>query len=274
MKRKISKTLFYIFIITFGLVWLVPVFFLAITALKSTGDLFSGSLFSLPQKYNWGNFIEAFREGDMAVYMRNSAFISIIKVPLGILVAALAAFGLTRLNFKWEKPIYIFFILGMTIPFQACLVPLVIMLTNANLMDTYVGLIILYIGFGIPFAMLILTGFFRGIPKELDEAARIDGCSDLGLFFRIILPVAKPAIATLIIMDFLATWNEFLLAQIFISSDNLKTVTTGIMSFTGQHSTNYPLMMAGVLMSVLPVLAVYIIFQRHFVQGMGGAVKG
>ncbi|MBM7570587.1 carbohydrate ABC transporter permease [Aquibacillus albus] len=274
MKKQPARVLFYIFIITFGLVWLIPVFFLTITALKSNGDLFSNPLYALPSKYHFENFIEAFNEGNMIVYMRNSAFISIIKVPLGILVAALAAFGLTRLSFKWEKPFYIFFILGMTIPFQACLVPLVIMLTKANLMNTYVGLIFIYIGFGIPFAMLILTGFFKGIPRELDDAARIDGCSDLGLFFRIILPVAKPAIATLIIMDFLATWNEFLLAQIFISSDNLKTVTTGIMSFTGEYSTDYPLMMSGVLLSVLPVLLVYIIFQKHFVKGLGGAVKG
>lgn len=273
MKRA-SNSLFYIFIITFALIWLVPVFFLIITALKSPGDLFSNPFYALPKEYHWGNFVEAFIQGDMTMYMKNSAFISIIKVPFGILVAALAAFGLTRLNFKWEKPFYIFFILGMTIPFQACLVPLVVMFTKVNLMDSYTGLIILYTGFGLPFSMLILTGFFRGIPKEFDDAARIDGCSDLGLFFRIILPVSMPAISTLIIMDFLATWNEFLLAQIFLSSDDKKTVTTGILSFVGQHTTNYPLMMSGVLLSVIPVLLVYIIFQRHFVKGLGGAIKG
>jgi raffinose/stachyose/melibiose transport system permease protein len=148
------------------------------------------------------------------------------------------------------------------------------MLNKVNLMDTHVGLIFIYIGFGIPMATLILYGFFKGIPRELDESARIDGCSDLFLFIRIILPVALPAISTLIILDFLATWNEFLLAQIFLTSDELKTITTGIMSFKGEHSTNYPLMMSGVLLSVLPVLLVYIIFQKHFVNGFGGAVKG
>jgi raffinose/stachyose/melibiose transport system permease protein len=271
---KPRNILFYIFIITFALVWLVPVFFLAMTSLKSTGDLFSGSLFSLPKEYQWGNFIEAWKEGDMGVYMKNSLFISIIKVPLGIFIAALAAFGLTRLNFKWEKPTYIFLILGMTIPFQACLVPLVIMLNKVHLMNTYAGLILIYLGFGIPFAILILYGFFQGIPRELDEAARIDGCNDFRLFLKVILPVALPAISTLVILDFLATWNEFLLAQIFLTSDDLKTVTTGIMSFRGEHSTNYPLMMSGVLLSVLPVLIVYIMFQKHFVNGFGGAVKG
>lgn len=271
---KPRNILFYIFIITFSLVWLVPVFFLALTSLKSTGDLFSGSLFSLPEKFQWGNVIEAWKEGDMGLYMKNSLLISAIKVPLGIFIAALAAFGLTRLNFKWEKPTYMFFILGMTIPFQACLVPLVIMLNKVHLMNTYVGLILIYLGFGIPFAILILYGFFQGIPKELDEAARIDGCNDFLLFLKVILPVALPAISTLVILDFLATWNEFLLAQIFLTSDELKTVTTGIMSFRGEHSTNYPLMMSGVLLSVLPVLIVYIMFQKHFVNGFGGAVKG
>ncbi|WP_226527274.1 carbohydrate ABC transporter permease [Metabacillus niabensis] len=273
-KLKPSKLLFYIFIISFALVWLIPVFFLFLTSLKSNGDLFSNSLFALPEEFKWGNFVEAWKEGNLGMYMKNSLFISLIKVPLGIFVAALAAFGLTRLNFKWEKPVYLFIILGMTIPFQACLVPLVMLLNKVNLMDTHVGLILIYIGFGIPFATLILYGFFKGIPNELDEAARIDGCSDLILFLRIILPVALPAISTLIILDFLATWNEFLLAQIFLTSDELKTVTTGIMSFKGEYSTNYPLMMAGVLLSVLPVLLVYVIFQKHFVNGFGGAVKG
>ena len=273
-KLKPSKLLFYIFITSFALVWLIPVFFLFLTSLKSNGDLFGNPLYALPEEFKWGNFVEAWEEGNLGMYMKNSLIISVIKVPLGIFIAALAAFGLTRLNFKWEKPMYIFIILGMTIPFQACLVPLVIMLNKVNLMDTHVGLILIYIGFGIPFATLILYGFFKGIPNELDEAARIDGCSDLLLFLRIILPVALPAISTLIILDFLATWNEFLLAQIFLTSDNLKTITTGIMSFKGEYSTNYPLMMSGVLLSVLPVLLVYIIFQKHFVNGFGGAVKG
>ncbi len=271
---KPSKILFYILITSFALVWLIPVFFLFFTSLKSNGDLFGNSLFALPEEFKWGNFVEAWKEGNLGMYMKNSLIISVIKVPLGIFIAALAAFGLTRLNFKWEKPVYIFIILGMTIPFQACLVPLVIMLNKVHLMDTHVGLILIYIGFGIPFATLILYGFFKGIPNELDEAARIDGCSDLILFLKIILPVALPAISTLIILDFLATWNEFLLAQIFLTSDELKTVTTGIMSFKGEYSTNYPLMMAGVLLSVLPVLLVYVIFQKHFVNGFGGAVKG
>lgn len=271
---KLSKLLFYIFITSFALVWLIPVFLLILTSLKSNGDLFGNPLYALPEEFKWGNFVEAWKEGNLGMYMKNSLIISVIKVPLGIFVAALAAFGLTRLNFKWEKPTYLFIILGMTIPFQACLVPLVIMLNKVNLMDTHLGLIFIYIGFGIPFATLVLYGFFKGIPNELDEAARIDGCSDLFLFIKIILPVALPAISTLIILDFLATWNEFLLAQIFLTSDNLKTVTTGIMSFKGQYSTNYPLMMSGVLLSVLPVLLVYIIFQKHFVNGFGGAVKG
>lgn len=271
---KPSKVLFYVFISLLAFLWLVPVFVLVFTALKSPGDLYSGSLFSLPTKYQWGNFIKAWHQGNLGMYMRNSLLISIIKVPLGIFIAALAAFGLTRMNFKWEKPLYIFIILGMTIPFQACLVPLVIMLKKLHLLNSYVGLTILYLGFGIPFAVLVLYGFFKGIPTELDEAARIDGCSDFRLFSRIILPLALPAISALFILDFLATWNEFLLAQIFLVSDHLKTVPTGIMAFRGQYSTNYTLMMAGVLLSVLPVLIVYIVFQKHFVKGFGGAIKG
>lgn len=269
-----NNLIFYIFISLIAFIWMVPVIFMVLTSLKETTELYSRSIFSLPETFQWRNYIEAWETGNMSLYIRNSAVISIIKVPLGVFVSALAAFGLSRLNYKFEKSTFVFFVLGMTIPFQAALVPLVIMLSNVGLMNTLTGLIITYLGFGLPFAILMLTGFMKGIPKELDEAAKIDGCTNLGLFFKVILPVTKPALAALFIFDFLATWNEFLLAQVFINSDSMRPVTAGLMQFQGQHATNWPVMLAGVLLSVLPVLIVYVMFQKHFTQGLAGAVKG
>lgn len=264
----------YTFLIVLALIFLIPVLFIAFTALKSKSDLLTSPFYALPQKFQWGNFLKAWDQGKMSMYMGNTAFICLIKVPLGILIEALAAFALTRLNFKWSNAMFAFFLIGMMIPIQATLVPLNIFLNKTHLVNTYPGIFLIYVGFGIPFGILILRGFFRTIPKEIDESALIDGCSDLGKFLRIVLPLAMPAIATLVIFDFMATWNEFLLAQIFITKDSMRTITTGLLSFKGEHATDYTLMNAGVLISIIPTLAVYLMFQKYFVSGLAGSVKG
>ncbi|WP_019006316.1 carbohydrate ABC transporter permease [Cohnella laeviribosi] len=261
-------------LIVLAVIFLVPIVFIAFTALKSRSDLLTSPFYALPEKFQWGNFAKAWNQGKMGMYMKNTALISVIKVPLGILVEALAAFALTRLNFKWSNAMFAFFLIGMMIPMQATLVPLNIFLNKTHLVSTYPGIILIYIGFGIPFGILILRGFFRTIPKEIDEAALIDGCGDIGKFFRVILPLSMPAIATLVILDFMATWNEFLLAQIFITKDSMRTITTGLLSFRGEHSTDYTLMNAGVLLSIIPILVVYLLFQKYFVSGLTGSVKG
>lgn len=261
-------------LIVLAVIFLVPIVFIAFTALKSRSDLLTSPFYALPEKFQWGNFAKAWNQGKMGMYMKNTALISVIKVPLGILVEALAAFALTCLNFKWSNAMFAFFLIGMMIPMQATLVPLNIFLNKTHLVSTYPGIILIYIGFGIPFGILILRGFFRTIPKEIDEAALIDGCGDIGKFFRVILPLSMPAIATLVILDFMATWNEFLLAQIFITKDSMRTITTGLLSFRGEHSTDYTLMNAGVLLSIIPILVVYLLFQKYFVSGLTGSVKG
>ncbi|TDF99839.1 carbohydrate ABC transporter permease [Paenibacillus piri] len=264
----------YFFLIVFSFIWLLPIVFMAFTALKSPADFFSGAFYEMPKTIKWSNFTEAWTAGKMGLFMKNSFSISLIKVPLGIFIASLAAFALTRQNYRWSNSTFSFFLTGMMIPFQATLIPLNLMLSKTGLIDTHTGLIILYIGFGLPFAILVLRGFFRSIPRELDEAAKMDGCSDFGIYWRIIMPIAMPAVATLVILDFLHTWNEFLLAQIFIISDELRTVPSGLMNFKGEYGTNYGLLNAGVLFSVIPIFTVYLLFQKFFVSGLSGSVKG
>ena len=205
--------------------------------------------------------------------MKNDLIVSFLKVPLGIFVGSLAAFSLTRLNIKHKTGIFIFFLIGMMLPMQTALVPINMIYSKLNLLNTYFGLFYVYIGFGLSYCILVMRGFMLGIPKDIDEAAYIDGCTKWQLFFKIILPIAKPAVATLFITDFLSTWNEYLLASVIINDNALKTVPVGIMTFVGEHGTDYGLLCAGVLISVLPVMIVYLAFQRHFVEGMAGAVK-
>jgi raffinose/stachyose/melibiose transport system permease protein len=278
MRPKTTKRLriatLYIILIAMVLVWAAPIYTLIATAIKSKQDFYNNSsLFSLPKSIAWNNFIDAFITGRLFAYMRNDLIICCLKVPLGILVEALAAFALTRLDIKHKTGLFIFFIIGMMLPFQVALVPINVVYSRLNLLNTYFGLFYVYIGFGISYGILVLRGFFRTIPRDIDDAAVIDGCDKWRLFWNIILPISKPAIATLVITDFLATWNEYLLAMVIINDNNKKTVPVGLMTFVGEHGTDYGLLCAGVLISLLPVLAVYLIFQRHFVEGLAGSVK-
>jgi raffinose/stachyose/melibiose transport system permease protein len=274
IEKRLKPLFRYVLLFCLALLWVVPVYTLIATAIKSKQDFFNNfSLFSIPSKIEWANFSKAFTQGRMLLYMKNDFIICLLKVPLGILVEALAAFAMTRLDIKHKTGIFIFFIIGMMLPFQAALVPINVIYSRLGLLNTYGGLFYVYIGFGISFGILVLRGFFRTIPKELDEASIIDGCNKLQLFGLIILPVAKPAIATLMITDFLATWNEYLLAMVIINDNAKKTVPVGLMTFVGEHGTDYGYLCAGVLIALLPVMAVYLIFQRHFVEGLSGSVK-
>lgn len=274
-KIKIAKkTLFYIVLILLALVWITPIFTVFSTALKSKKDFFSGmSLFQIPEEICWENFVKAFTRGRLFMYMKNGLLICLVKVPLGILVESLAAFGITRLDLKHKTRWFIFFLFGMMLPMQVALVPLNVVYNRMGWINTYHGLLYAYIGFGISYGILIFRGTMRGIPRELDEAARIDGCNKFQLYKDIIMPVAKPAVATLVIMDFLSTWNEYLLASVIVNDTKMKTVPVGLMTFVGEHGTDYGLLCAGVLICVIPVMCVYMFFQRYFVEGISGAVK-
>lgn len=267
-------TAMYLLLIVLCLIWIVPMFTLVATALKSRQDFFNGlSLFRLPDKIAWSNFTNAITKGNLINYMKNDMIITCLKVPLGIFIGALASFALTRLKLKHSTGLFIFFLIGMMLPMQAALVPINVVYSKLNLLNTYFGLFYIYIGFGISYAILIMRGFMNGIPRDIDEAAYMDGSTKWQLFWYIILPISKPALATLMITDFLSTWNEYLLASVIINDNKMKTVPVGLMTFVGEHGTDYGYLCAGVLISVIPVLAVYLVFQRYFVEGMSGAVK-
>ncbi|MCC8151188.1 MAG: carbohydrate ABC transporter permease [Lachnospiraceae bacterium] len=278
MNAKASKygkiTVKYIILIALSILWIIPLFTLVVTALKAQSDFISGiSMFQLPEQIAWSNFSNAMTKGRLFLYMKNDLIISCLKVPLGIFLSSMTAFALTRLKMKHSTGWFVFLLIGMMLPMQIALVPISIIYNRLNLINTYFGLFYVYIGFGVSFMILILHGFLKGIPKEIDEEAYLDGANKWQTFIRVILPIAKPALATLLITDFVSTWNEYLLASVIINDNSLKTVPVGLMTFVGEHGTDYGYLCAGVLISIIPVLIVYLIFQRYFVEGMAGAVK-
>ena len=273
VQRKPAKVvLFYFALVLAALIWFTPVITLVLTALKDAGDFAVNGAFSLPKSIRWANFTEAWETG-VGNYFWNSVIVTGVKVPIGILIESLAAFALTHMNLKWADRIFTYILIGLIVPIQMTLVPLTILMNALNLIDTLTGLIILYIGFGVPFGVLVMRGFFRTLPTAVIEAARIDGCSWFRIFYRIALPLALPAVLSLCILDGVATWNEFILAQIFLRSDELRTLPLGLVQFSTQFSTQYDQLAAAVLISVVPVVLVFLFFQRYFVAGMGGAVK-
>jgi raffinose/stachyose/melibiose transport system permease protein len=273
--RRGPGVLFYTGAFLLAALWLVPVLFLVMTAIRSQGDLVAGGVFSLPRVLRFSNFTTAWKTAGMGELFTSSFFLTMVKVPLGLAVSSLAAYAMAKTRLPGRRSLLLLFLLGLGVPIQVTLMPLVMMMRGFGMTDSPLALVPPYIALGLPLQILVLHGFFRAIPQSLIEAARMDGCSELGTFFRVVLPLAKPALATLFIIDAVGTWNEFLLALVLLTSETWRTVPLGMLHFQGQFAVRYAELSAAVLLSIAPVVIVYLIFQRYMVSGItSGAVKG
>ncbi len=269
------KVVLWITLLVIAVVWVTPVFFILLTALKSKPDLINTGAFGLPTEIAWENFTKAWERGDLATTIRNSVIITFIKVPLGIFISALAAFALTRLKVPLGKVFLAVIVMGAMIPVQVALAPLFRLVLNLGLINQYAGILLPYVAFGVPFQVFLLTAYFKAIPRELDEAARMDGASAWGIFRRVIIPLSLPALAALFVLDFVSTWNEFGIALVILQRQDMWTVPLSLQNFKGQFGNNYVEMNAAIFMSIIPVMVVYLLLQRYFVAGLTtGAVKG
>ena len=256
-------------------IWTLPLIFIIFTSLKSEQDIVGTPVFSLPMNPEFDNYVQAAQEGNLFQVGANSLIIALIKVPVGLAISALAAFALARIRFRRSRILLGIIALGAMVPIQVAIAPLFQIINNAGLLNTHIGVILPYIGFGLPYQTFILYGFFRQIPGELDESARVDGASYWRLFWQIILPLSRPALAALFILDFVATWNEYGMALVLLQSQDSWTIPLAIQGFQSQYTSSYGPINAFTIMSVLPVLIVYLLFQRYFVSGaFAGAVKG
>ena len=258
-----------------ALVWLVPFAFVVLTAIRGQGELLREGPFSIPSELRLSNFVRAWDVGNFSTYFRNSLIVTGLKVPLGILISSLAAYALAKMRFPFRDRIFLLFLLGLATPIHVTLMPLFTLLRQLGLINTLAALFPPYLAFGLPLHIFILRGYFRSIPDELREAALIDGASEWQIYWRIILPLATPALATVFIIDVLATWNELLIALVLLSSESVRTVPLGLLNFQGQFSSSQTQLNAGILIGIVPVLVVYLLFQRHLVSGLtAGAIKG
>jgi raffinose/stachyose/melibiose transport system permease protein len=265
----------WIALVVVAIIWIAPFVFIVFTSLKTNAEVMGSSAFAPPVEPAWGNYVSAWARGRFDTTFWNSTIITVIKVPLGLMMSAMAAYALAKIEIRGGKLLLIAILFGTMIPFQVMLAPLFTLVNSMRLIDTYPGVILPYLAFGIPYQVFILHGFFRGIPKELSEAARIDGASHFTIFRRIFLPVSLPVLAALLILDFVSTWNEFAMALVLLQDRDMWTLPLGLSAFQGQFSRDYGQLNSAIVMTVLPATLVYLIFQRYFVSGLtSGAVKG
>lgn len=264
----------WVVLIAIAVAWIAPFVFIVFTAVKPNAVVMGSSAFAPPTGVEWSNFTGAWARGHFSTTVLNSAVITVIKVPLGLLISAMAAYALGCIPFRGARAIFLLVLFGTMLPFQVMLAPLFTLVNRFGLINTYAGIILPYLAFGIPYQVFILRGFFRQVPKELIEAALVDGASHLAVFRRIFLPISLPVLAALLILDFVATWNEFAMALVILQDSSMWTLPLGLMSFQSQFSNDYGQLNAAIVMTVIPATIVYLIFQRYFVSGLtSGALK-
>lgn len=274
--RKIGKgwTAFaYVFLIVFTLITLVPMVWMMYSSFKLNGEIMLHPM-GLPKNPTLANYQKAFKYGNIFNAFGNSVLYSFISTFSTVLLALMAAFALTKFGFKSSKIYNALFTLGLLITVNSVITPLFIMETNIGLYNTRLGVILPYIAFGLPMAILISASFVRGIPDALTEAAVIDGASYQYIFWKIILPISKPVLATTAVLNFLNNWNEFLLVFTMTSGENMRSLPVTINSFAGRLNQDYGLQFAALVIGTIPMFIFYIFAHNSLVQGFGeGAIK-
>lgn len=253
---------------------LFPIFWMVRSSLMTNATIFTDqSLF--PKAVHWQNYLEAWTRGNFAVYFLNSIIYTVSVVSGIVVVASLAAFAFSRLYFPGRDAIFYMFVAAMMIPLPGSFVPLFVMMNKMHLINTRFGYILCMINVGLSLSILLLKTFFDKMPLDLEDAARIDGCNRMQIWWHVALPLARPALAVIVIYNSLNVWNEYILASLLLNDKNLMPLQKGLMVFNGAYQVDYPVLMAGLTMTALPIVVIYLMMQKHIVKGLSsGAVVG
>ena len=272
---KWTDILVQIGLILWAVICLFPVYWMFTFSLKSNEEIFGKNVMGLPQNWLWSNYTRALSVGNMGRYFFNSLLVTLVTILIVLIAAIMATYAMTRLHWKGRKRMNSFFMLGLTIPIHAAIVPLYTTLSSMKMLNTYWALIIPYAAFSLSMGILISIGFMGDIPYDLDEAAFLDGCGVWGIFLRVIVPLMLPAVSTVGIYTFLQSWNELMFATVFISKDIFKTLPVGIQSLSGQYTTEWGPIGAALAIATIPTLIVYIFLSKQIQESfIAGAVKG
>jgi ABC-type sugar transport system, permease component len=258
-----------------AILFLTPIFIIINYSFKTTKELYVSNPLALPQGFNIQNYIRAFEKLDFSTTFVNTLIYTAVSVIVLAIFCGAAAWAISRCKQRFFKFSYIYFLLGIFIPYQALFLPIYVIGFKTGLTNTRLGIILMYLATGMSFGVFLMTSFMTTVPVELEEAAKIDGCSIYKTYFSIVLPLLKPAIATLIILQAFQIWNDFLMASLFISSNELRTLTMAMQLLFSREVSDYTTAFAAIIVSSLPVTLLFISLQKYFVKGMTvGAVKG
>lgn len=272
-KVSLGRYIIWLLIIIWVIVTLFPFAWIISLSIRTPKEVFSAILF--PKQIRLGNYLDAWTKFEFAGLFRNSVVISLSSVALTVFISAMAGYGFSKFHLRGSNFLFHLILSGVMIPPVAVVIPLFVFMNRMGLFNSYPSIIIPYIVFGLPISTFIFKSYIQNIDNDILDAARIDGCGEFGIFLRILLPVIKPAVATVIIFTFMTNWNEFLLAVIFLHDKGLYTLPLGMSVFVGQYSAPWELIGAGVIISVAPVLVLFFVLQNQFIRGLtAGALRG
>jgi raffinose/stachyose/melibiose transport system permease protein len=274
IKDGLVRSLLYITLIIYALSIFFPILLMLLTSLKGNREIFTNP-YGLPHIFNLDNYIKLIKISNYLVYFKNSIIVAVTSIFLILIFSSLASFVIAKYKFTGNRFLYFYFIAGLIIPIKLGTIGILKTMITLNLFDHIASLVIVNVAMGIPFGVFVLTDFIRMIPEELSNSARIDGCSEPKIFYKIILPLIRPALAAVAIINFIPIWNDFWFPLILIRSDHMKTIPLATALLYGQYETNYGLIFAVLSMASLPVIIFYLILSRQFIKGLSsGALKG
>ncbi|WP_342437185.1 carbohydrate ABC transporter permease [Paenibacillus sp. FSL L8-0436] len=271
MFNKTKNTAIYILMIIIAVLQLFPLYWLVVSAFKDNSEIIGGAVWALPTKWRLDNFTEAWVSAKVSQYFFNSVTVTLVTLFFVLLFASMMAYALTRMKFKYNGVILFVLLMGVMVPIHATLIPLFMILKNLGILSSRLSIILPYIAVNLPIGVYMLSAFLRTMPKELEEAAFMDGCGVVKSFFKVVLPLLKPPLASVAIFVFLAVWNELLMAATFIQKQELRTLPLGLMNFSGQYSISWGPLAAAMVISTLPILLAYVLFsdqmEKSFTAG-------
>ena len=276
MKKKISiyHIVCAVILLIMVIICIYPIVWMFFGSMKDKAEFYT-NIWGLPKQIHLDNYIAAWKNADLGRRFINSLIVTLGSMCIMIPVTSCAAYAVARLNFKGKNLIYMYLLLGIMIPAGVLGIPTFTVAMKMGLLNSHFGLMLIYAAQNIAMGMFIMRGFFISLPRELEEAAMIDGCSRFGCFVRIIVPLARAGVATQVIFNGLTIWNDYFMANIMITKDELRTLLLSIANFVGKHSTNYPELFAMLTMATIPVIIVFVLSQKSFIEGVAaGAVKG
>ncbi|MFD0671289.1 carbohydrate ABC transporter permease [Cohnella sp. GCM10027633] len=273
--RRLGTVALYAVLSAAAVVQLLPLAWLLLFSLKNSQEAFNLPPFAPPKRLRWENYEAVWSQGNIDRYFVNSVWITLVSVALTILLASFVTYAITRMRWKLRAPVLGLFMVGLMIPVHSALIPLFSLFGELGLIDSQASLVITYTAFNLPVTIMILLGFYYALPKEVEEAAIVDGCGVNRMFFRIVLPMTSSVIATAAIINMIYNWNEFIFVNTFIGTDSLKTLTVGVQNFVGQYTTDWGAIGATLMISILPVLLAFAALSNRIVEGIAaGSVKG